>query len=174
MAHAAGTPRATATAPASPPVTAPAGAPATSAAGTASASAAGTAAATASAPAAAGGTGASLKNPATGKCLSAGPGTDGTPLVLAGCDGAPDQAWHAAPDGTIQSQGLCMDAAWGAVTPGTVVQVARCSGNPAQQFSLRDGTVYSQQVKLCVGQVNGGAAIRLAACTGPATVLKQF
>ena len=159
-------PRPTATAPASPPPTGQAAVPA----GSAQASAP----ATASAPVAAAGSGASLKNPATGECLSAGPDTDGTPLVLAGCDGAPNQAWQVAANGTIQSQGLCMDAAWGATAPGTVVQVARCSGNPAQQFSVRDGTVYSKQAELCLGQVNGGAAIHLSPCTGPASAFKQL
>ncbi|MFJ7905034.1 ricin-type beta-trefoil lectin domain protein [Streptomyces sp. NPDC096198] len=116
--------------------------------------------------------GSSLVNPAANKCLSAGPGTDGTPLSLAACDGDANQSWQAV-NGTLQSQGLCMDAAWGATTPGTVVQVARCSGNPAQLFSVRGGTVYSQQAKLCIGEANGGTAVRLAPCTGPASVFKR-
>lgn len=59
-----------------------------------------------------------------------------------------------------------MDAAWGATAPGTVVQLANCSGNPAQRFSVRadNSTVYSEQAKLCVGTVNGGTAIQLLPC----------
>jgi hypothetical protein len=109
-------------------------------------------------------------NPATGKCLSSGAGTDGTPLALAACGGAPDQKWTVAPDGTIRSKGLCMDAAWGGTAPGTVIQVANCSGNPAQQFSLRGTTVYSKQAGRCLGVVGSGTGIRLAACGKAPTV----
>ncbi|RAG85931.1 hypothetical protein DN069_09140 [Streptacidiphilus pinicola] len=114
-----------------------------------------------------------LKNPATGECLSAGAGTDGTPLALTACNGNANQRWQVASNGTIQSQGLCMDAAWGATTPGTMVQVARCSGNPAQLFSLRQGRIYSHQAGLCTAEVNGGTAIHLAPCTGPSTGFQE-
>ncbi|MCX4751309.1 RICIN domain-containing protein [Kitasatospora sp. NBC_01287] len=114
-----------------------------------------------SAPASAAGT---LLNPGTGKCLSGSTGTDGTPLVLGACDGAANQQWTAAPDGTVRTKGLCMDAAWGATTPGTVVQVANCSGNPAQQFSFKNGTVFSTRANLCAGEVNGGTAVQLLPC----------
>ncbi|MFI1096373.1 ricin-type beta-trefoil lectin domain protein [Streptomyces sp. NPDC020917] len=107
---------------------------------------------------------AALVNPATGKCLSGGAGTDGTPLALAACGGAANEKWALGSDGTIRSKGLCMDAAWGGTAPGTVIQVANCSGNPAQQFSLRGTTVYSKQAGRCLGVVNAGAGIRLAAC----------
>jgi Ricin-type beta-trefoil lectin domain len=107
-----------------------------------------------------------LKNPATGKCLSGSAGSDGTPLILLACDGNVNQMWRIAADGTIQTKGLCMDAAWGATSPGTVVQIAYCSGNPAQQFSLRGDTIYTSHADLCVAVANGGAGIRLAACNG--------
>ncbi|MBF9069546.1 RICIN domain-containing protein [Streptacidiphilus fuscans] len=155
-------PHVTATGPSSAPTTSPPAAPTTAAATTA--------APVGNPPPP---PGPALRNPATGKCLSAGVGTDGTPLRLAGCNGDANQAWQVMPNGTIQSQGLCMDAAWGATTPGTVVQVARCSGNPAQLFSIRGTTVYSQQANLCVGVANGGAAIHLAACSGATSTFKR-
>ncbi|MCB5907530.1 RICIN domain-containing protein [Streptomyces pinistramenti] len=99
--------------------------------------------------------GSPLLNTATNTCLSAGAGTDGTPLTLAPCGSDANQQWKVSEDGTIRSKGLCMDGAAGATTTGTTVQVANCSGNPAQQFSLRDGTVYSTQANKCLKNVNG-------------------
>jgi Ricin-type beta-trefoil lectin domain len=105
-----------------------------------------------------------LVNPATGKCLTAVAGSDGTPLTLQPCTNAPNQRWVVTEDGTIRTKGLCMDSAWGATTPGTVVQIANCSGNPAQQFSRRGDTLYARQANLCATAVDGGAGIQLQAC----------
>ncbi|MBB4927949.1 RICIN domain-containing protein [Kitasatospora kifunensis] len=113
---------------------------------------------------AAAGTATALVNPGTGKCLSGSAGSDGTPLILAACDGNVNQQWDVASDGTIRTKGLCMDAAWGATAPGTVVQIAVCSGNPAQRFSPRGDTLYSAQANLCAGEVNGGTGIQLLPC----------
>lgn len=112
-----------------------------------------------------GGTAIALVNPGTGKCLSGSKASDGTPLILSACDGSANQKWDAS-NGTVRTKGLCMDAAWGAVTPGTVVQLANCSGNPAQRFSFRGDAsiIYSEQAKLCAGTVNGGTAIQLLPC----------
>lgn len=114
---------------------------------------------------------ATLVNPGTGKCLSGSAGSDGTPLILAACDGAANQQWTVAPDGTIRTKSLCMDAAWGATAPGTVVQIGSCSGNLAQQFSLRGDTIYSTKAKMCVGEVNGGTGIALSPCDSGASEL---
>jgi hypothetical protein len=77
-----------------------------------------------------------LVSKASGKCLSAGSGADGTQLTLQSCNGAAGQRWTFRSDGTIRALGRCMDVAWGAQENGTVIQVADCSGNPAQQFRL--------------------------------------
>jgi len=119
----------------------------------------GTTIATASLP------GAPLVNQLTGKCLSGSGGTDGTPLILWPCKGNLTQKWDVVTDGTIRTNGLCMDAAWGSTTAGTVVQIARCSGNPAQQFSLRNGTIYSADANMCVDELKGGSEIQLFPCT---------
>jgi hypothetical protein len=120
---------------------------------------------TRSAQGAPGGSGRQLVNPATGKCLTAVAGSDGTPLTLQPCTNALNQMWDVvAADGTIRMKDLCMDAAWGTTTPGTVVQIANCSGNPAQQFSRRGDTLYAQQANLCATAVDGGAGVQLQAC----------
>ena len=106
-----------------------------------------------------------LVNPATGKCLTAVAGSDGTPLTLQPCTDAPNQKWDiVAADGVIRTKGLCMDAALGATTPGTVVQIANCSGSPAQQFSRRGDTLYARQANLCATAVDGGKVVQLQAC----------
>lgn len=100
-----------------------------------------------------------------GHCLSGAPGRDGTPLKPAVCGSDPNQQWVAGVGGTLTSNGLCMDAAWGAVTSGTIVQVARCSGNVAQQFALRsDHTIYSVHAKLCVSDTKNGTQVVLYPC----------
>lgn len=115
-----------------------------------------------------------LVNPATGNCLAASAGTDGTPLTLQPCTDAPPQKWSFAGTGSIRTKGLCMDVAWGGITPGTVVQIAKCSGNPAQRFSLQGDTLYSQKANLCATAMGGGAGIRLQACgNNEAQIFKQ-
>ncbi|MFG2681625.1 ricin-type beta-trefoil lectin domain protein [Streptomyces sp. NPDC048392] len=96
---------------------------------------------------------------------------DGAPLQIADCNGDNWQRWDFRSDGTIRSMGLCMDAAWGGTANGTVVQVAVCSGNPAQQFILagpRD--LVNVQANKCVDVVDGktgnGARLQLWECDG--------
>jgi hypothetical protein len=113
-----------------------------------------------------------LVNPGTGNCLSGSAGSDGTPLILSACSGDVNQKWDVRPDGTIRTKGLCMDAAAGATAPGTIVQIANCSGNPAQQFAPRGAALYAAHADLCVGVVNG-TEIRLAPCDSSAAEVFQ-
>ncbi|MFI1380141.1 RICIN domain-containing protein [Embleya sp. NPDC020886] len=109
-----------------------------------------------------------LRNPSTGKCLSGSAGSDGTPLVLWSCNGNANQKWDIRSDGTIRTKGLCMDAAWGSTAKGTVVQLAYCSGNPAQQFVLVGTYIFTKNAGMCADiwdfKSNDGAAIRLHPC----------
>ncbi|WP_369392455.1 ricin-type beta-trefoil lectin domain protein [Streptomyces sp. CG1] len=110
-----------------------------------------------------------LANPGTGKCLSGTAGTYGTPLVLWTCDGDATQHWDFASDGTIRTNDLCMDAAGAGTTAGTIVQIAKCDGNAAQQFRLRNNTLYATQANMCVNAVKGGGGIQLATCNNSAS-----
>ncbi|MFF7244496.1 ricin-type beta-trefoil lectin domain protein [Embleya sp. NPDC008237] len=109
-----------------------------------------------------------LRNGYTGKCLSGSAGSDGTPLIQWSCNGDVNQKWDIRSDGTIRTKGLCMDAAWGSTAKGTVVQLAYCSGNPAQQFALRGNNIYAKASNMCVDlwdfNTRDGAAIRLHPC----------
>ncbi|MFP8885415.1 ricin-type beta-trefoil lectin domain protein [Streptomyces mangrovi] len=109
----------------------------------------------------------------SGKCLSAGRGTDGTQLVLSTCNGSAEQRWDFRPDGTIRSKGLCMDVAWASKENGTAIQVARCSGNPAQRFHLNEtedlvAGIADKCVDVYDGRTADGTPAILWPCTGSA------
>jgi hypothetical protein len=88
-----------------------------------------------------------------------GKGKDGTPLQLGDCTGAANQKWDFRGDGTVRSLGLCMDVARGSKDDGAVIQLARCSGNPAQQFVLnKAGDLVNPQANKCVDAKDNGTA----------------
>ncbi|WP_416903611.1 ricin-type beta-trefoil lectin domain protein [Micromonospora echinospora] len=70
----------------------------------------------------------------TGFCLSSEAGSDGTLVVLRPCQEIKAHWWNIRTDGTVRSNGLCLDVAWGDKTEGTPVQMARCNGSKAQQW----------------------------------------
>ncbi len=107
---------------------------------------------------------------ASGRCLSSADGHDGTRLEIWACDGTASQRWTVQ-GSTLRSQGLCMDAADAGTGNGTPVQLANCSGNPAQQFTLRsDGSIYSSYADRCLDVVDfgtgNGAKLQLWDCAG--------
>ncbi|WP_338674824.1 ricin-type beta-trefoil lectin domain protein [Streptomyces sp. SCSIO 30461] len=106
-----------------------------------------------------------------GMCLH--PSSAGNQLTLAKCDGQDEQRWDFRPDGTIRSKGLCMDVAWGSRENGTAIQVARRSGNPAQQFYLNVtedlvARIATKCVDIYDGQTANGTPAILWPCTGSA------
>jgi hypothetical protein len=109
-----------------------------------------------------------LVNPEFHGCLSATKALDGTHLAVATCDGSLVQRWEPRSDGTIRSVGLCMDAANAGTADWTPVQVAVCSGNPAQLFTLnQDQHIYSPYADKCVNihSVPGeGTSVVLHSC----------
>lgn len=104
------------------------------------------------------------------KCLRAKP-SDGSPVHLWTCDGSVAEKWVLMGDRTIRSGGLCMDAAGAGTVNGTIVQVARCSGVLAQQFTVTSADeIVGLQSGLCLdakdaGTANG-TAIQLWDCWG--------
>ncbi|WLQ37267.1 ricin-type beta-trefoil lectin domain protein [Streptomyces castrisilvae] len=117
--------------------------------------------------------GTTLFGHASNRCIEmvAHKGADGSPLQIANCTGKNWQKWDFRPDGTIRSMGLCMDVAWGSHDNGAVIQIAWCSGNPAQQFVLSaDHDLVNPQANKCVdvknAQTGGGARLQLWDCNG--------
>jgi hypothetical protein len=106
-----------------------------------------------------------FKNDEYHGCLSANAAKDGTKLSVAACDGSAVQRWTILKDGTIRSVGLCMDAANASTENFTPVQVAYCSGNPAQQFRVNaQQHIYSPYANKCVN-------VHLTKDQGPKIVL---
>ena len=100
-----------------------------------------------------------------------GVGKDGTQLQLWDCAGSANQKWDFRGDGTVRSVGMCMDVAWGSKDDGAHIQLARCSGNPAQQFVLsQQGDLVNPQADKCVdAKDNGtgnGTKLQLWSCAG--------
>jgi streptogrisin C len=85
------------------------------------------------------------------KCIDAPTPNDGQQLTIFDCHGMPNQQWTFAGDGTLRVQGMCMDVAWGSRDNGANIQIAHCSGNPAQQFVLSAaGDLVNPQSNKCV------------------------
>lgn len=74
-------------------------------------------------------------------------------------------------DGTVRAFGLCMDVAWGSTADGAVIQLAKCSGNPAQQFILAaPNDLVNPQANKCVDvkdqKTGNGTRLQLWTCNG--------
>ncbi|GAB3671567.1 hypothetical protein GCM10028832_45020 [Streptomyces sparsus] len=115
--------------------------------------------------------GRALVSAQTGKCLSAGSGKDGTQLTLWSCDGSASQRWEFRADGTIRAMNMCMDLAWASTENLTAIQVAHCSGNPAQQFHLNStedlvARMANKCVDIYMGRTANGTPAVLFPCTG--------
>lgn len=116
-------------------------------------------------------TGRTLTGRQSGKCLSGG--SAGAPLTIRTCDGSADQRWEFPSDGTVRSQGLCMDLVGASKDDGTAIRVAACTGAASQQFHLNttDDLVAEFAVK-CVDvydrQSADGTRAILWPCTGAA------
>ncbi|MEU4761804.1 beta-1,3-glucanase family protein [Actinosynnema sp. NPDC023794] len=98
---------------------------------------------------------------------------DGRRLVVWDCTGGTNQRWEST-GGTFRTQNdMCMDVAWGSTSNGAAVQVARCSGNPAQQFVLTAaGDLVNPQANKCVDiadwNPDNDAVLQLWDCAGTA------
>jgi hypothetical protein len=110
---------------------------------------------------------------ASNKCIemASHKGTDGSPLQINSCTGKNWQKWDFRSDGTIRSMGLCMDVAWGSSANGAAIQLAVCSGNPAQQFRLNSSNdLVNPQANKCVDvkdqKTANGTRLQLWDCNG--------
>ncbi|MBB5800754.1 streptogrisin C [Saccharothrix ecbatanensis] len=99
-------------------------------------------------------------------------GVEGQRLQLWDCNNSAAQNWTFPGDGTVRAFGLCMDVAWGSRDNGAAIQLARCSGNPAQQFVLSGaGDLVNPQANKCVDVTSWGGTgtpLQQWECTGGA------
>ncbi|GAA0598668.1 sugar dehydrogenase [Kribbella sandramycini] len=88
-----------------------------------------------------------------GKCVEVA----GSVVQFNTCNGAAAQQWIAQDDGTIRSQGKCLDAR--STTPRSPTTPWTCDGSPGQKWTARaDGTLLNKQSGLCLDAENGKSA----------------
>lgn len=98
---------------------------------------------------------------------------DGQRLIVWDCTDGTNQKWEFV-NGTVRTENnMCMDVAWGSVDNGAAIQIATCSGNPAQQFVLSEaGDLVNPQANKCVDiaewNPNNDAVLHLWECVGGA------
>jgi serine/threonine protein kinase len=83
-----------------------------------------------------------VRSDLSNKCVDirGGGDTAGSRIVqMWPCSAAPSQVWRWAPDGTLQSQGRCLDLRDGSTQDGTTVQLATCDGSSGQQWIFTPG-----------------------------------
>ncbi|WP_448321960.1 RICIN domain-containing protein [Streptomyces sp. CO7] len=106
----------------------------------------------------------------SGKCLTAGGGAQ---LTIRTCTGAAAQMWDFRPDGTIRSQGLCMDLATTSKSNGTAIRTATCDGDASQQFQLNAvddlvARIATKCADVYDAKSTNGTPVILWPCTGTA------
>jgi GH25 family lysozyme M1 (1,4-beta-N-acetylmuramidase) len=113
-----------------------------------------------------------LRNPASGMCLSdTGWSTaNGTRVVVGSCNGFKNQAW-ALPAGPVSSQipGKCMDDSGNQTANGTKIGISSCTGGSGQQWTTGpDGTVrvHGKCLDVQQGGTASGTPVDLWSCNG--------
>lgn len=114
-----------------------------------------------------------IVNEATRKCMDdpRSRTEDGTELIIWDCDkDKANQRWTFTRRGELQVLGKCLDAARGALAPGTPAVIRDCTGRMSQRWFINaDGTIVSFRSGLCV-DVDGGNSenatpLRLETCS---------
>jgi hypothetical protein len=108
-----------------------------------------------------------------GKCVDSGVApADGEQLQIYDCNRTFAQAWVWS-QGNLRLLGtnLCIEPAGGGTADGTTVQLAYCSGDPAQQWFLTgDNNLLNPQSNKCLDisdwQSDNGAPLQIWDCTG--------
>jgi len=107
----------------------------------------------------------------SGLCITPTTPASGSQLELAACRASADQRWRIDPDGTIRSQGMCMDVGTGS-GDGTPVVRDTCTGSASQIFDLNGSNDLTSTGTdfLCVDVTDRGTSsgtpLQLWQCTG--------
>lgn len=96
----------------------------------------------------------------SGLCVSPTGNGSGSRLALATCTGAAEEIWTIESNGTLQSQGMCMDLGSGD-DDGTPVIRATCDGSKNQVFDLNSSNDLTSTGAgfLCVDAQNQGSSV---------------
>ncbi|MDX3356235.1 RICIN domain-containing protein [Streptomyces sp. ME01-24h] len=114
--------------------------------------------------------GTAIRSHDSGRCID-GSTPWGSPLQIWDCTGSAAQSWRIAPDGSVSSQGRCMDVAGGSRDDGAAIQLVDCNGTGAQQFRLNAAhDLVNVQADKCVEAEDSpgvnGTRLRLRSCSG--------
>ncbi|MGD0606073.1 MAG: ricin-type beta-trefoil lectin domain protein, partial [Streptosporangiaceae bacterium] len=100
--------------------------------------------------------------------------TEGNPIGVSTCAGASGQQWSPYTDGTLRTQGGCLDVVSAGTTSGTDVDWYPCNGTAAQDWTHQsNGELVNPNSGLCLTDPGGNTAARLdiETCTGSAQQL---
>ena len=95
--------------------------------------------------------------------------TEGNPIGVSGCNGGAGQQWSPYSDGTLRTQGGCLDVVSAGTTSGTDVDWYACNGTAAQDWTHESsGELVNPNSGLCLTDPGGNTAARLdiETCTG--------
>ncbi len=97
--------------------------------------------------------------------------TAGNPIGVTGCNGSAGQQWSPYSDGTLRTQGGCLDVVSAGTTSGTNVDWYPCNGTAAQNWTHQsNGELVNPSSGLCLTDPGGntGARLDIETCTGSA------
>jgi F5/8 type C domain/Ricin-type beta-trefoil lectin domain len=95
--------------------------------------------------------------------------TEGNPIGVSGCNGSAGQQWSPYSDGTLRTQGGCLDVVSAGTTSGTDVDWYACNGTAAQDWTHEsNGELVNPNSGLCLTDPGGntGARLDIETCTG--------
>ena len=97
--------------------------------------------------------------------------TSGNPIGVAGCNGSAGQQWSPYSDGTLRTQGGCLDVVSAGTSSGTNVDWYPCNGTAAQTWTHQaNGELVNPGSGLCLTDPGGntGARLDIETCTDSA------
>jgi hypothetical protein len=100
--------------------------------------------------------------------------TEGNPIGVSSCNGSSGQQWSPYTDGTLRTQGGCLDVVSAGTTSGTDVDWYACNGTAAQDWTHQsNGEVVNPSSGLCLTDPGGntGSRLDIETCTGSAQQL---
>jgi hypothetical protein len=97
--------------------------------------------------------------------------TESNPIIADSCDGDAGQQWSPYTDGTLRTQGGCLDVVAAGTTAGTDIDWYACNASPAQDWTHEsNGELLNPNSGLCLTDPGGNpsAQLELEACTDSA------
>ena len=97
--------------------------------------------------------------------------TASNPIAASACNGSPGQQWSPYTDGTLRTQGGCLDVVSAGTASGTDVDWYPCNGSAAQDWTYQSsGELVNPSSGLCLTDPGGNTSSRLdiETCTGSA------